>query len=773
MNKTKMLSWHNIKKNRGQFISFGLIIFITAFILNASVVLFLQTGKAYDRRFNELNTANINFCIPEQLDSDSFRSKISDVSGVTKIETHKAVFASATVKGFRDTDFEMSTLFYNFDDSRKMNTFNILENGEVPENAVYLPMYMSQMGGFMTGDEIVYRIGDKDFTFTVCGIIEEMQNGNYGTGLMGAYLPQKTYDSFVLENSDMIVTEYSLITDASIEKSIIKSDIGAVSDINGVNVITIKDSDTGKLSRTMVCTLIILILAAFSLIVLMVSMFLCKFRISNTIEDEITDMGVLKATGYTSDMIIASHMIPYMTVGVASSLLGVFSSYGILPVIANVLGVQSGFMFTPHFDIAAMFLSVMVITIVICIFTYASAKKIRTLKPINAIRGVTESSCTQKNSLPLDTTAGNLHVNLVLKQMVSSKRQNVLLFIITFVIMVLLSFAGTLFYNVNIKPENFLNTLSEETPQIIFEAKTGKTAELEKILKNDPQIKKELEYSTLSVNYEKGSMPAIVCRDFTAILNDICYEGENPDKADEIAIGSELAKDYNIGSRIEITTKEKSYLYTVTGYIQSINNNGVICELSQDGYAKIGSNDFTTIHAYLNEGADIQKTIERYENDYPELISSTINYDKMTQTVQKTFSGVITAAIAVIFLLTILIVLLVIYIIIKSMITRRKQELGIYKAIGYSSRQLIVQSAGSFLPVTIAASVISSLLGIIYVPMISKFIFGMIGAMKNHFEISLGFILMFAAAFTVVSFIISMLLASPIKKISAYSLIKE
>ena len=76
-----------------------------------------------------------------------------------------------------------------------------------------------------------------------------------------------------------------------------------------------------------------------------------------------------------------------------------------------------------------------------------------------------------------------------LKQIVASPGQNILLFILSFGIMILLSFAGTLIYNVNIEPENFLNTISEETPSVIFTANDANSLdELKTTLQDDKNV---------------------------------------------------------------------------------------------------------------------------------------------------------------------------------------------------------------------------------------------------------------------------------------------
>jgi putative ABC transport system permease protein len=129
--------------------------------------------------------------------------------------------------------------------------------------------------------------------------------------------------------------------------------------------------------------------------------------------------------------------------------------------------------------------------------------------------------------------------------------------------------------------------------------------------------------------------------------------------------------------------------------------------------------------------------------------------------------------VVVIFVVTILIVLFILYIVIKSLLVKRRQELGIYKAMGYTSWQLMVQTAGSFLPVSIAAILLSSVLALVYMPGIFGIIFEALGVMKNHMEISFGFLMLFAAIQIAINMIISFALCMPIRKISAYALMKE
>lgn len=744
MKKTSTLVLHNLKKAKGQYASFALIICLTAFIMNIALVLAFQTFHAYDSRFSELDTADVNFMIPQFQDNSEIIDGIEKMDGISAVEKHRGVFVSATVREFADSDFDMNTVFYNLGEARILNRLDVSEYTKKDENTVYIPMYMKELGGFTEGGNITYSVGDADYTYKIGGIVSEMQYGNYGTGLIGGYLPAAAYENFADGQREHIITEYSIKTDDHADLLQIKKDITAFLSDKEITALNINDKDAAKQTRTMVCTLLIIIFLALAAIILAVSIFLSSFRIRSTIEDELAQMGVLKAVGYTGKMIICSAVLPYTLTGFVSTALGAALSYAVLPDIAAVLAIQSGFIYTPVFDIAALLIVVIVPVSVIFIFSYISAMKIQKLEPIDAIRGA----------------AGKENTG-----------QNILLSVLSIGIMVLLSFAGTLLYNVSVKPDNFMNTLSEESPSVIFTVKDDKMSELKNLLQGDSRIKLVLEYSAGSVNDADGSLTAFVCEDFGKVTNDICYEGRSPSGEDEIAVGNALADHYPPGSRIEITSSDKSADYIVTGYIQSVNNGGKACQLTKEGYGKIGGKT-GTLNVYLHD-TNAGEFIAEYEEDFSELIASSVNYEQLSENGRKMYADIVSAVAAALFIISVLMVLLVLYVIIHSLISRRRQEFGIYKAIGYTSRQLTLMTVSRFIPVAALSALFSAIAGIWYLPAINHAIFSQIGAIKNHFEVSIWILLAFAVIFTVTAFLISVALASPIKKITVYSLLKD
>lgn len=744
MKKISTLTLHNLKKAKGQYISFGVFICLTAFIINIALVLAFQTFNAYDSLFDELDTADINFIIPQIQDQQELLTEVEEIDGVSFVERHGGVFTPVTVREFANSDFDMNTVFYNMDEERTLNLLDVTDDSGKGDSSVYIPMYMKELGGFAEGGRITYSIDGREHTYDISGTVLEMQYGNYGTGLIGGYFPQAVYEEFAHEYRDHVIAEYSLKITGTADLSEIKNTISEMLREKGIAILSINDRDTAKQTRTMVCTLLIVIFLALAAMILVVSIFLSNFRIRSAIEGELAQMGVLKAIGYTGHMIIASTVMPYVLVGITAAVIGIALSYAVLPFVAGILAIQSGFSYTPDFDMMALLLVILVLTFVILLFSYISARKIHRLEPINAIRGITG-----------EESAG----------------QNILLFAVTAGIMVLLSFAGTLLYNVSVKPDNFMNTLSEELPSVIFTAEDEKMTELKELLEGDSRVRLALEYASAPVSYEDGSLTAFVCEDFSKVTNDICYEGRSPVKKNEIAVGNAIADNYPIGSEIELTVGSKTADYIVTGYIQSVNHAGAVCQLTREGYEKIGET-MNSVNVYLQDkNADM--FINEYEENHDAIIQSSVNFEQMSENGRMMYTGIVSVIVIILFVISVLMVLLVMYVIINSMISRRRQEFGICKAIGYTNRQLTVKTALGFVPVVAAASIISAIAGLWYLPAINKIIFSLIGAVKNHFQISVLILIVFAILFTAVSFVISVLLSAPIKKITAYSLLRE
>ena len=119
--------------------------------------------------------------------------------------------------------------------------------------------------------------------------------------------------------------------------------------------------EQAKTQRLAIANILVLIVSAFSLLVLIVSLLVSKFKITQSIEEEITNMGILKALGYTSNEIITAIILPFLIMGSIVSIIGIIVSMYITPILAKVIEMQSGFIWIPKFDIVSSFITLIII----------------------------------------------------------------------------------------------------------------------------------------------------------------------------------------------------------------------------------------------------------------------------------------------------------------------------------------------------------------------------------------------------------------------------
>lgn len=765
--KINTISQYFLKKNLKDIISFSIILFIATILFSSAIIINKNVSNDYDTVYEELNTADSFFTIPNREYSEELLKDIKNIKEIKEVDVQNGVMLSVPVK-MDGSIQEQTQIFYNIDITPKINKRNIISK-EKDKKGIYLSNYTYLHSESNLNDKYEFKIGNASYTFDIVGVVNEMQYGNYASSAIGEYLDHESYNDLLNSNKDSEVAIISIKSDSS------KSAYNEVSKYltsKNITIINKNEKENAKNGRLITTNIIVLILLVFSSIMLIISLFVSKFKIGETFEEELANMGVLESLGYTSKEIIIASILPYIASGVICSTLGIIASYFLLPVLSSIIEMQSGFIWKWKIDIIANILVLITNLLLIMLFTLTASLKIRKLNPINAIRGLTEKS-NNKNHFAIETTKGNVHFILMLKNFINTKKQNILLGIVLFFITIITSFLGILFYNVNMNPTNFINTLVEEHPSVVIASKK----DLRNDLKRENNVKNVLYYDELgSLDYKENSYRTFIAENYDNLANDLCYEGHNPKNKSEVAIGSKIAEsnNINIGDNITLTKNGNNKTYKVVGFIQSVNYFGELMEVTVDGYKSLDqSYSPKSLYVYLEDEDKSEAFIKHIEDKYKSDIISTMNYAESLDTAMQMFIPLISIVCIVIIIITLLLIYLILYILLNGIITRKKQELGIFKAIGYENKQLVRQLVGGFIPSTIISTILGLVVSKLYINNIYSIIFKSVGAYKVSFEYPL-FVFIIIVLFLIVStIIIGNVLARKIRKISVYSLIKD
>lgn len=768
MKEINTTSKYFFKKNKKDIISFVVILFIATILFSSAIIINFNISKDFDKEAKELNTSTSFFTIPNIEYEDNILNDIKNINGIDNVEVQNGIMLTIPIDMDGSTQ-EQNQIFYNIDNINNINKKEIIkETKDNISNGIYLSNYTYIHSNLDLKDKFTFSINDNTYNFNIKGIVNEMQYGNYTSSVIGQYLENDAYNYLLENNKEQLVTTISIISKDNSSYNNVSKYLSS-KHINILNKNNIEQSKNGRLA---ISNIIVLILMVFASSILIISLFVSKFKIEQTIEEEMSNMGVLKSLGYTSKEIIISCILPYIISDLIFTILGIVTSYFVLPILSKVIEMQSGFIWKPKIDILLNILVLLINIILITIFTLTASLKIKKLNPINAIRGININK-NKKNYFEIEKTKGSIHFILMLKNFINTKKQNILLGIVLFLITIISSFIAILFYNVNMNPINFINTLVEEHPSVVITSNIDLRGEL----KQEDNVKDVIYYDeNITLNYNDNSYKTFVSEKFNNLANDLCYKGNNPENSNEIAIGSKLEETYhiNIGDYITLNKNGKEDNYKVVGFIQSVNYAGEVIEMTLDGYKKLDETyNPHTMFVYLNDEEESENFINKVKETYNDDISSIMNYSESMSSATTMYISLISTICIVIIIISLLLIYLILYILISSIILKRKQELGIFKAIGYENKELIKQLIGGFIPSIIIGTTLGLIISKYFTQNIYNKIFASIGAYKISFEYPFIIFLIVIILLIISTIVIALILAKKIKKISVYSLIKE
>ena len=781
MRKYTLFIGYYFRKNKGQYISFCFIVAIAAAIFSMGLITVLNFGKMYEKKFQQYNCADVFYTMFDFDWPEDLAAQTEKLEGVSQVETRSNIMLSGSAT-YGDAGNTLTHIFFNMDEAHSMN--DIEPDGDTLElDSVKNPIYLSywiKTNGCKIGDRYQFISGDTTYNFTIAGFVEDMMYGNNNCGNMGIYLPEddfkRMYDS--VDENTHASTLCIALKDKQDGKMVFTELVKSLSGkLTYPYEYTYGYFELSQRNRTITATIVASVLVAFSLILVVITMLVINFRIKSSIEEEMQNMGILKAVGYISKQVLLSVAFPYILLATVFIPVGIFGSYLGLPMMEGIFGQLAGLSWKQGFDPISSAIVMSVIMVLVVMTTFLSAGKIRKLHAIEAMRNGIKHHNFKKNFVPLSKAKCQIHVALAAKNFFDSIKQNIFLFIILAVMTFAGIYSGSGMYNSVLHPEGFIKVMSEENATVTLKAFTKEQAEeMLGELKENPQVEKAFYYDTENVMIDGLSTAAFVIKDYDKLDIDLCYEGRIPLHDNEITLGSTLAEKMKRkpGDMVTITYGEKKVEYLIVGLMQAPNYSGEACELTPEGFRRLKEQfEPLTINVYLKEPSLSAAFVQNMIKDYGDKLAAYCDVETMMKEGFGNFIPLTTMMIGTISIIVLILVTAILYMIIKTMIGHRNQELGILKAVGYTTGQLVLQISYSLLPTILLGTVAGGILGQLYVDRVWLACFYSMGIRKLSLGIPILWSVGIVAFLAIFSLLVSILMAGRIKRISAIELIKE
>ncbi|MFJ7952700.1 ABC transporter permease [Lysinibacillus sp. NPDC096418] len=774
----------NIRKSKYATVSLFIFILVAALLLNIGLMVITQINVFFDSKAEQLKDPHTIIMMDDASYSSNYNEFINNYSGVTETETEEVIIMNTAKFNFGNSELTSSPIIFNADDPRNIGALKLVEKLNTPSvNDIFVPYIFKTNGGYELDDDFTFHYQKNDYNYRIAGFFETTMMATTNFGVMKFMLPAAPYQSLAdeleLDNLSKGLTISALLEDKTqsskllndFNKEFPQTAVGeTTSYIWGINI------EVTKSVSMLTINIIAIILVAFAAIIVLVSLIVIMYRVSNSIEDGMTNIGVLKAIGYTSKQIFSSIILQFVLIAFIASVVGVALSYCLMPFIGNIIASLSGLIWHQKFDVMINLVSIFIIALCVVIVTLISAFRVKKIQPIMALRGGIQTHSFRKNHYPLESTRGGLHFLLAIKSMLSNVKQNFMILLIIIALTFASVFSVVLYYNIATDKTAFVNLFGAEPANVMISVKPdADTRELLDQIKQMDQVKKVNIFDLITTKIDDQTVYTNVTDHYNQLENNVVYEGRQPKYDNEISISWVISNQINkgIGDTVEVEYGTETGSFLVTGLSQSIGNLGQIAALTMDGIQQLHSEyKGKTLFVYL-DGISNKNFIKNVQEQYGDYITETIDIDENIESQTGLYTAAVFAVMVMVLTITVLVVVMILYLVIKTMIIKRKKEFGVMKAIGYSTIQLMHQISISFVPVMILGVAIGGVLGYFYTNPMLSVLLSSAGVKRLDFIVHLPIIFMLCVGILTLAYIVSLFVSFKIKKISVYGLMTE
>ena len=780
MEKIKLLTGSHFRKNKATGIGLFFLIILAAMLICASILLFTNVYPTVSREAENLNAGDGFIRLTKDIEGidDACIGKLMN-GDVKEYEAYHSLVYNSTSVPFGSGKVVMHVQVNNSEAfGKKVGRTEIVEEDiNIESNYISLPYQFYTSKSNEIGDTYSIELLGKKYDLTVKGFTNNTYFGCNNNGTYEFIVDDQTFDEMAERDAatqEGIVIIYSLKDGVKNSKFAIRfaNDLLKYNGNTDVNSVSLASVISG---RTFMSLIIAISFLSISILIFLVIILMLVNCISNYIKENMKTLGALKAIGYTSGNIKASLLMMFGLLGVIGAVIGVGLSYAIMPVIAKFAVVQMGVPYTVKFDVIPTLAAFAIVVIYIVLVTLLSVRKIRMIDPIIALREGVEAHNFKKNHIRLDRSALNLNVSLALKTMFGNARQNVITFIVTGVIVFLCVIALLMFENFNRKPKLEMLTFEICGGSIVADYETKE--EVYDYLNSRSDLENVRNITNLYLYYgEEDKLWAYILDDVNSLKNkNVVYEGRFPMYDNEVAISGKFAKEYGFatGDEIKLTYGEESYRYVISGLIQTTNNEGKEAFLSTKAAEHMI--DFTYMPASYNFDCEDKETaqviIDDTVEEYGDHILGSVNFWEVIEGSMTTFKSIAALMMYLVCAISAAVILLVLFLLIKSFLYSKRRDFGISKAIGYTSGNLILQTAISFMPPIILSVIVFTIGSYFAANPYMNLMMSSFGIVKADFKIPITGVVIIGLGIIAVSFLFAIFEARRIKKIEAYKIL--
>lgn len=702
-----------IKKHFGILVGIFILI-LTAIIAFGTALTVRQSSEKYiDSRLTEMSYGDLTVWV-SSVDIDKADDEISSLDEVQSVNSQELIFTDYTANGEK-SDSQGQLIAYAPNENRYkffadnlndwINAPNIITDAEV-----YVSASMKSIYGTEIGDIIDFSIARNGGTFSlkVAGYYEDAIMGSSMIGMKGFLINDSNYSAM----SEMIETSgIDALAKTGAMIHIDSADGITSAELNRIineqtsikkNVEFMHSFSTIKGFMTVLQNTFSGFVISFSGVLILAIFTIIGHSISSVIMSDYSDMGNLKTVGLTSANLRIIQLVQYGIAVVPAIIIGIALTPPAAQLISRIMLTSSGVLFEIHLPMLILAITYLSVMIMFVLFIMIMTRKIKHISPIQAMQDV--EFYFRKNKI-----SGTL--SLVIRQLLSGRKHYISICIVAVLLVFFSSMAGRMNSWLGNDGKGMMDAFNPADHDIgvqIFGDFSAQNAE--NVINGYTRITDIYDLAMPDVSVEGINYTANVITDpnrFHIISGQTC----NADN--EVVITEFISENFSVtvGDTLTIRADKGSEKYVVSGIYSCANDMGNNIGMNREGYLKIGSdNPKLWCHHYFLEDtgkkADIKAALEK-------------QFGGDVHVHENTWSGLFGIISAMHGFIILMYVLSIVFIVIVTAMTSSRimhfeqRDIGIFKAIGYSSAYLRKLFALRIMAVSTIGSTVGAILAVL------------------------------------------------------------
>lgn len=773
------LAKNNMKKKKSDVAVVTLLIILSTMLLYISTSVLGNVNKVIDNTKNVCNTANHTYITSDK--GAEFAKEIWNQLDEVKAYEISPILYIPGVKYYSEDSSDKKDYIFILSaigEKREINKLNLVEHGQEKANSIILPYYMNISEGYNIGDTLHMEISGETYDFEVMGFTEDPLFATpLNISMYRCYISKENMERISETTGKKLqYNECRMLLDETVDVyeyvDTLTDMLGGRDDdsIFGLVYDSVKDGLTMMPGICMGITL------AFSAILMLIAVIIMRFSVKNFIEDNLKNIGILQACGYTSRQLRSATLMEMGMIGIVGCTLGLLLSVLGEGVVGNIQALMMGLHYSVGFDMGYGALAFAAIMVVVLFITHISSRTYKKVNVLDALRGGIHTHNFKKNVIPLHKTKLAVNTAIGAKNIFGAKFKNIGILVIVSILSCACCIGFGMYENFALDRDFMLSLVGAELGTAITSGENPEEMGAE--IENWTEVEKVNYYSCLDINVTNSEKSKTITCDVwknPKILENInTLEGSLPVCDNEIVI-STMVRDFfgvSVGDIIYLQGDGEKMPYIVSGVMQIINNGGWKMLLNYDG-AKRLNGDVNTIQVYIyaNEGYDFEDINVAMAKNYPGI--QVIESAKMAESSLSVVAMAMTMICALFVIITVVVVFLVVFLLIRTKVLSDRKNNGIYKAIGYTTGNLMVQTVMSNLPVIFVGAVVGAVASIFAASPLSCTCLSFCGIEKCSVTISPVYLVGTVIGITLVAFVVAMTISSRIRNVEPVKMLTE